>query len=68
MIAEKTEGKIEKCQALDENGDRCKNKAIGTIQFIGDSEIYSGDVLTWCKIAVCDKHIPFVDKIKRYKR
>jgi len=52
-----------KCQALDSDGNRCKNIARYKEHYHGDGEIYGYDYehpdkdITWCEIFVCKKHL-----------
>jgi hypothetical protein len=46
-----------RCQALDQNGKRCKNIAKHIEHYHGDNEIYNYEEgLTWVEIGVCNKH------------
>ena len=46
-----------RCQALDSNGNRCKNIAKFKEHYHGDHEIYSYDEgLSWVEVFVCKKH------------
>lgn len=49
------------CQALDADGKMCKKKAVNTIDYHGDHEIYSYHEderkdKRWVRISVCKEH------------
>ena len=50
------------CQVLDSDGNRCKRKAVKTIRYHGDCEIYSYNFAepkkdkTWVEVGVCKIH------------
>ena len=43
------------CQRLDDEGKKCKRKAIYIEHYHGDNEIYE-DKLSWVEIYVCGHH------------
>jgi hypothetical protein len=51
------------CQALDDDGVRCRKHAMYQIAFIGDHEIYHTHerAIEWAVIYVCGEHLPYGD-------
>ena len=52
---------IDRCNALNPDGNQCKNKGTRTIKYQGDHEIYTYSCydkypISWVKIKVCRNH------------
>lgn len=51
MLPRKVKG--EKCCALDDKGERCKNKAIVECYYFGDME---SERVDWVRVTFCENH------------
>lgn len=44
------------CCALDDNGGRCRRKAVRLLRYFGDTRTVAGQLADWVLVPLCDKH------------
>ncbi len=47
---------VGRCCALDENGKRCRRKAVRPTHYFGDPELFDGQQVRWVYVEFCDVH------------